>query len=70
MLATARHARSSVVLPPGMLPDYYLKVSRATLLCGAALLVATVFAHGALAASIGVALATWISARAARSRPV
>jgi ABC-type transport system involved in multi-copper enzyme maturation permease subunit len=59
-LATAYHAPSTVPMPPGMLPDYYVKLPRADLLFGAALLVATVFAHGALLASIGLALATWI----------
>ena len=43
-----------------MLPDYYLKLSRADLLVAAFLMVTTVFAHGALMASIGVALAIWI----------
>jgi ABC-type transport system involved in multi-copper enzyme maturation permease subunit len=59
-LATAYHPSSSVPVPPGMLPDYYLKLPRAELLFGAALLVTTILVHGALLASIGVAVATWI----------
>ncbi len=59
-LATARHAPSAVPVPPGMLPDHYLKLPRADLLFSAALLVTTVLVHGALLASIGVALAIWI----------
>ncbi len=59
-LATAHHAPASLLVPPGMLPDYYVKLPRADLLFGAALLVTTILVHGALLASIGVAVATWI----------
>ncbi len=59
-LATAHHRTTSLPVPVRSLPDYYMKLPRAALLFDAALLVATVFVHGALLASIGLGLATWI----------
>ena len=59
-MAMAYKAPSAVPPPPGMLPEYYERLSRGELLFGATLLVATVLVHGALIASIGLALATWI----------
>ncbi len=59
-LATAYKSPLPVLPPPRRLPDYYERLSRAELLFGAALVPATVVVHGALIASIGLALATWI----------
>ena len=59
-LATAYHAPLNMPGAVRTLPDYYVTLSRATLLFAAALLVATVVVHCALLASIGLALATWI----------
>ncbi len=48
--------------PPGALPSVYTEeLSRGEALFGAALLVATILVHGALIASVGLALATWIA---------
>jgi ABC-type transport system involved in multi-copper enzyme maturation permease subunit len=58
-LATARKAPPT--WPPGVSPLYSEQASRGELLCGAALLVATILVHGALLASAGLALATWIA---------
>jgi ABC-type transport system involved in multi-copper enzyme maturation permease subunit len=49
------------ILPPGIHPRYAATVSRGALLYAAGLLVATVLVHGALIASIGLALAVWIA---------
>ena len=62
-LATAYSSPVTVPPPAGTFPDYYERMPRAELLFGAALLVATIFIHGALIASVGLALATWIKRR-------
>ena len=59
-LATAYKSPLPVAPLPRLLPDYYERLSLAELLFGAALLPVTVVVHGALIASIGLALATWI----------
>jgi ABC-type transport system involved in multi-copper enzyme maturation permease subunit len=59
-LATAFKPFLTVSAPPGMMPDFYERLARGELLFGAALVPATIFVHGALIASIGVMLATWI----------
>jgi ABC-type transport system involved in multi-copper enzyme maturation permease subunit len=61
-LATATKAPppplpAGVVPPPG----YFQELSRAGQFLGAGLLVATIVVHGALLASVGLALATWIA---------
>jgi ABC-type transport system involved in multi-copper enzyme maturation permease subunit len=48
-------------MPPGFPPEYYEPVSRGVLLSCAGLVVATVLVHGALIASVGLALAAWIA---------
>jgi ABC-type transport system involved in multi-copper enzyme maturation permease subunit len=53
-------------LPPGLSAIYYEKLCDGMVLFGAGLLVATILAHGALIASVGLALAVWI-ARASRA---
>ena len=57
-LATAHKTPTSV--PPGSMPEFHADLSRTELLYGAGLLVATILVHGALIASVGLALATWI----------
>jgi ABC-type transport system involved in multi-copper enzyme maturation permease subunit len=57
-LATADKAPQPI--PVGSAPRYYAEISGGALLVGAGLLVATILVHGALIASIGLALATWM----------
>jgi ABC-type transport system involved in multi-copper enzyme maturation permease subunit len=47
-------------IPAGSAPRYYAEISGGALLVGAGLVVATVLVHGALIASVGLALATWM----------
>ena len=54
-LATARQ-----LFPPGGTPVYLSGLVLRYQLCGAALLVGTILAHGAVLTSVGLALATWI----------
>jgi ABC-type transport system involved in multi-copper enzyme maturation permease subunit len=60
-LASVRKTTPSIAPRPGMLPEYFELLSRAEALFAVILLVATIFIHGALIASIGLALATWVS---------
>jgi ABC-type transport system involved in multi-copper enzyme maturation permease subunit len=57
-LGTAYKTPSTI--PPRTLPDYYERLTRGELLFSGCLLVATILVHGALIASIGLALGTWI----------
>ncbi len=59
-MATAYKPPRTVPLPPGMMPEYYESLPRGDVIFGAALLVATILVHGALIASLGLAMATWI----------
>ena len=47
--------------------EYYEELSDGALLLAACLLITTILAHGALIASVGLALAVWVAHRAARS---
>jgi hypothetical protein len=47
-------------VPAGLPPQYYLEASGAVLFVAAFLLVATILVHGALIASVGLALAVWM----------
>jgi ABC-type transport system involved in multi-copper enzyme maturation permease subunit len=60
-LASVRKTTPSIAPRPGMLPEYFELLSRAEALFALTLLVGTIFIHGALIASIGLALATWVS---------
>ncbi len=60
-LATAGHVNPMGPAPEGIPRQYYNGLTRGELLFGAGLMVATVLVHGALLASAGVALATWIT---------
>jgi ABC-type transport system involved in multi-copper enzyme maturation permease subunit len=57
--ATASKAPAAVT--PGMSPRYFEPMARGELLVGAGLMVATILVHGALIASVGLALAVWIA---------
>jgi ABC-type transport system involved in multi-copper enzyme maturation permease subunit len=59
-LALATAHKTPTPIPPGSMPEFHADLSRTELLYGAGLLVATILVHGALIASVGLALATWI----------
>jgi ABC-type transport system involved in multi-copper enzyme maturation permease subunit len=48
-------------IPPGLRASYHEQLSDGALLFGACLLITTILAHGALIASVGLALAVWIA---------
>jgi hypothetical protein len=58
-LATA--VKPPRTVPPGASPMSYEELPLGLLLTGASLMVATILVHGALIASVGLALATWIA---------
>ena len=62
-LATAFKHPAPPPVPPAP-PRYTEELSRGELLYGASLLVATILVHGAMIASVGLALATWIRRQA------
>ncbi len=68
-LATS-HSDDLTGLPAGMPPDYYKVFSTGDRIYGVFLVIATIFAHGALITSVGLALAVWMKrqSRASRSR--
>ncbi len=57
-MATAH--KSPTPVPPGFSPEDYTNLPRSALVYGAGLMVATILVHGALIASLGLALAVWI----------
>ncbi len=59
-IALATASKSPRTLPPGLPPRYFAELSRGEVFFGAALLIPTILVHGALIASVGLALATWI----------
>ena len=59
-LALATAHKTPTPVPPGIPPEFYAELSRTELLYGAGLFVATILVHGALIASVGLAMATWI----------
>ena len=60
-LALALAEKSPQPIPPGTPARYYEELSDGALLFGACLLITTILSHGALIASIGLALAVWIA---------
>ncbi len=64
-LGLALAVKAPLTIPPGILPGlrarYHGQLSDGALLFGACLLITTILAHGALIASIGLALAVWIA---------
>ena len=59
-LGLALAVKAPLTIPPGLPARYYEELSDGVVLFGAGLLVATILAHGALIASVGLALAVWI----------
>ena len=59
-MATAR-SDSQFIPGPGLPPDYYRVISIGARCFGVFVVVATILAHGALIASLGLALAVWIN---------
>ncbi len=58
-MATGRLASANMTAP-GFPPEYYQEISLAARIYGVGVIVGTILAHGALIASIGLALAVWI----------
>ena len=60
-LALALAVKAPQTIPLGTPARYYEELSDGALLFGACLLITTILAHGALIASVGLALAVWIA---------
>ena len=66
-LALVLAVKPPQTIPLGLPARYYEELSDGALVFGACLLITTILAHGALIASVGLALAVWIARRAGRS---
>jgi hypothetical protein len=60
-LALAASIKPPQMIPLGAMARYYEEVSEGVAFLAAGVLIATILAHGALIASVGLALATWIA---------
>jgi ABC-type transport system involved in multi-copper enzyme maturation permease subunit len=60
-LALAASIKPPQTIPLGAMARYYEEVSEGVVFLAAGVLIATILVHGALIASVGLALATWIA---------